>query len=50
MAQKMFTLCLMVVCITLVTVIWITQDSLCELHFKQGGTEVAASLACNSTR
>ena len=50
MAQKMFALCLTVVCITLVTVIWITRDSLCELHFKQGGTEVAASLACNSTR
>lgn len=50
MAQKMFTLCLIVVCITVITVIWITRDSLCELHFKQGGTEVVASLACESKR
>ncbi|MGB9097339.1 Hok/Gef family protein [Erwinia sp.] len=50
MAQKMFALCLIVVCITVVTVIWITRGSLCELHIKQGGTEVAASLACDSTR
>lgn len=50
MAQKMFTLCLIVVCITVITVIWISRDSLCELHFKQGGTEVAASLACESKR
>ncbi|WP_433977693.1 Hok/Gef family protein [Erwinia sp. E_sp_B01_9] len=49
-AQKMFALCLIVVCITLITVIWTTRDSLCELRFKQGGTEVAASLACNSIR
>ena len=50
MAQKMVILCLLVVCITVVIVIWITRGSLCELHFKQGGTEVAASLACESKR
>ena len=50
MAQKMFVLCLIVVCITVVTLIWLTRGSLCELQVKQGGTEVVASLACESAR
>ncbi|MCP1439565.1 hypothetical protein J3D56_003001 [Erwinia persicina] len=48
MAQKLFALCLIVVCVTVIAVIWITRGSLCELHVKQGGTEVVASLACNT--
>jgi len=48
MAQEMFALCLIVVCITVIAVIWLTRGSLCELHVKQGDTEVAASLACET--
>ncbi|WP_147199898.1 Hok/Gef family protein [Pantoea sp. MBD-2R] len=50
MAQKLFVLSLIVVCLTLISVIWITRGSLCELHVKQGGTEIVASLACESVR
>lgn len=50
MAQKMFALCLIVVCITVITLIWLTRGSLCELHIKQGDTEVVASLACEAVR
>ncbi|MBV4367147.1 Hok/Gef family protein [Erwiniaceae bacterium CMYE1] len=50
MAQKMFVFCLTMVCITVITLVWLTRGSLCELHVKQGGTEIVASLACEPAR
>ncbi|MFP1528741.1 type I toxin-antitoxin system toxin HokA [Escherichia coli] len=35
------------ICFTLLFFTWMIRDSLCELHIKQGGYELAAFLACN---
>jgi protein HokC/D len=39
---------LMIICMTLITLMWITRGSLCELRIKLGDTEVAAILAYES--
>ncbi|EBY2674703.1 Hok/Gef family protein [Salmonella enterica subsp. enterica serovar Brandenburg] len=38
-------LCLVVVCITVLAFVWMVRGSLCELHIKQGSTELSAYLA-----
>lgn len=48
MAQKLLAFCLIVICVTLIIFTWLTRGSLCELRYKQGGTELIASLACKS--
>lgn len=50
MAHKLFVFCLVVICVTVIAFTWITRGSLCELRYKQGGMEMVASLACQSTR
>jgi hypothetical protein len=50
MPQKLLVLCLIVICVTLIAVIWITRDSLCELRVRQGTTEIAAILSCLKQR
>lgn len=36
---------LVVVCFTILAIIWMVRGSLCELHIKQGNTELSAHLA-----
>lgn len=48
MPQKLVLLSLIVICLTLIAFTWLTRSSLCELHIKQGDTEVAAILAYES--
>ncbi|KQN50327.1 hypothetical protein ASE93_22885 [Serratia sp. Leaf50] len=50
MPQKLKVLSLLVVCVTIIMFTYITRNSLCELHIKQGKTEVAAIMACDSFR
>ncbi|MFT2788670.1 Hok/Gef family protein [Serratia sp. T13T92] len=50
MPQKLLVLCLIVICVTLIAVIWITRDSLCQLRVRQGTTEIAAILSCLKQR
>ena len=38
-------LCLVVVCFTVLVFVWMVRGSLCELHIKQGSTELTAYLA-----
>ena len=45
MLQRNALLGVLVVCITIVVIIWMTRDSLCELHVKQGNTDIAVKLA-----
>lgn len=42
MPQKYRLLSLIVICFTLLFFTWMIRDSLCELHIKQGGYELAA--------
>lgn len=35
-----------VICITVVLIIWITHNSLCEFRFRIAGAEIAAFLQC----
>jgi protein HokC/D len=39
---------LMIICMTLIALMWITRGSLCELRIKLGDTEVAVILAYES--
>ena len=50
MAHKLLFLSLLVVCVTVLLFTRLTRGSLCELHIKQGGTEVVASLAYEAVR
>ncbi|MDS1913314.1 MULTISPECIES: Hok/Gef family protein [Enterobacter] len=43
--RRSAVLCLVVVCITILIFIWMVRGSLCELHIKQGNTELIAYLA-----
>lgn len=45
MQQERVILRLMIICITLIALMWINRGSLCELRITQGDTEVAAILA-----
>ena len=47
MPQKSMLYSLIVICLTILLFTWMVRDSLCELHIKQGHTELAASLACD---
>ncbi|NCG54490.1 Hok/Gef family protein [Serratia fonticola] len=50
MPQKLFVWCLVVVCITLLAFTLMVRNSLCELHVKQGNTEVTVAMAYESER
>ncbi|MEZ2829371.1 Hok/Gef family protein [Serratia liquefaciens] len=50
MQQERVVLRLMIICITLIALMWITRGSLCELRIKRGDTEVAAILAYEPER
>ncbi|WP_312951823.1 type I toxin-antitoxin system toxin HokA [Superficieibacter sp.] len=45
MPQRYLLYGLIVICITILLFTWMVRDSLCELHMKQGKTELAAVLA-----
>ncbi|WP_261413297.1 Hok/Gef family protein [Serratia quinivorans] len=45
MQQERVVLRLMIICITLIALMWITRGSLCELRITLGDTEVTAILA-----
>ncbi|MEI2266062.1 Hok/Gef family protein [Erwinia sp. CGal63] len=47
---KLLFLSLLIICVSVLIFTWITRGSLCELHIRQGGTEVVASLAYESGR
>ncbi|MDU6926355.1 type I toxin-antitoxin system Hok family toxin [Franconibacter helveticus 513] len=40
--------CLLIVCITLLILTSLLRESLCEIRYKDGFREVAASMACGS--
>ena len=40
----------LLICLTLSLIILITQNTLCELQFKNESTEVAAYLACEAVK
>ena len=40
--------CLLIVCVTLLIFTGLTRKSLCEVRYKDGIREVAASMACKS--
>lgn len=48
MQQGRIVLRLMIICMTLIALMWITRGSLCELRIKLGDTEAAAILAYES--
>lgn len=50
MPQKLAITALVVICITLLVFTWITRKSLCEIHIRNGETEVAAIMAYESVR
>ncbi|MGO4746607.1 Hok/Gef family protein [Serratia quinivorans] len=50
MQQERVVLRLMIICTTLIALMWITRGSLCELRIKLGDTEVAAILAYEPER
>ncbi|HHQ4305856.1 MULTISPECIES: Hok/Gef family protein [Serratia] len=41
---------LVVICTTVILLVWITRSKLCELRIRSGNTEVAAILAYGSER
>lgn len=43
--RRSYVLCLVVVCFTILLFVWMVRGSLCELHIKQGSTELSAYLA-----
>ncbi|ANG91520.1 Hok/Gef family protein [Enterobacteriaceae bacterium 155047] len=45
MPQRTLLVSLLVICTTLLIFTWMVRDSLCELHFRQEKTELAAVLA-----
>lgn len=48
--QTVVILSFIVICTTLLTFAWLTRDSLCELHIRQGYIEVAAVMAYEPKR
>nr|WP_312453811.1 type I toxin-antitoxin system Hok family toxin [Pseudescherichia sp.] len=38
----------MIVCLTLLIFTWLTRKSLCEIRYRDGSSEVAASMAYES--
>ncbi len=48
MVHKLTVISLIVICITILIFTWMIRDSLCELTFKQGDTEVAAIMVYES--
>ncbi|EBG2148407.1 type I toxin-antitoxin system Hok family toxin [Salmonella enterica] len=48
--QDPVVLSILIVCITLLLFTWLTRSSLCELRLKDGGREIAAKLACGSSK
>lgn len=43
--RRSYVFGLVVVCFTILAFVWIVRGSLCELHIKQGSTELTAYLA-----
>ncbi len=43
--RRSYVLCLVVMCVTALAFVWMVRSSLCELHIKQGDTELIAYLA-----
>ncbi|HEC8369065.1 TPA: Hok/Gef family protein [Salmonella enterica subsp. enterica serovar Muenchen] len=43
--RKNYAFCLVGVCFTILMFVWLVRGSLCELHIKQGNTELSAYLA-----
>lgn len=50
MPQKPLLSTLIVVCVTILLFTLMVRGSLCELHIKQGATELAAILACSNEK
>lgn len=50
MPSKWNVVKLVVICTTLILLVWITRSKLCELRIRSGNTEVAAILAYESER
>ncbi len=40
--------CVLIICLTLLIFTWLTRKSLCEIRYRDGSREVAASMACES--
>ncbi|WP_435953502.1 Hok/Gef family protein [Dryocola sp. BD626] len=49
MSSKNRLFSLVVICLTILMIIFLVKDSLCEFHYRKGGMEMAASLACNKS-
>ncbi|MCU5771951.1 Hok/Gef family protein [Erwiniaceae bacterium BAC15a-03b] len=45
---KLRLLSLIIICVTILIVAWISHNSLCELVIRRGSTEVVATLAYES--
>lgn len=50
MPQRYLLFVIVVLCATLLLFIWMERGSLCELHIKQGTTELAAVMAYEARR
>lgn len=50
MPQRFLLVVIVVLCTTLLIFIWMVRGSLCELHIKQGKTELAAVMAYEARR
>jgi protein HokA len=50
MPKRTLLLSLFLICTTLLIFTWMVRDSLCELHFRQEKTELAAVLAYEAKR
>ncbi|HHQ6559705.1 TPA: type I toxin-antitoxin system Hok family toxin [Serratia fonticola] len=50
MLNKGNTVKLVVICTTVILLVWLTRSKLCELRIRLGNTEVAAILAYESER
>ncbi|WBM68888.1 Hok/Gef family protein [Buttiauxella sp. WJP83] len=46
MSSKNRLFSLIVICLTILMIIFLVKDSLCEFHYRKGSIEVVASLAC----
>lgn len=46
--NKTALLGLIVICVTILCFTWLVRDSLCELHFKGGSSDISATLAYES--
>lgn len=45
--NRLFTV--IVICLTILMIIFLVKDSLCESHYRKGGIEMAAFLACHKS-